>query len=198
MRDITSYRQPSNKTWQLKNYYQTLEIEFGSDINTIKKAYRRLALKYHPDKNKAPNASELFIEITEAYEVLKDQNKKVQYDNLHEKYNVTFEQESQKTKSAEWKKYGEQKAKEYASMEYYDFAERIIDELKLTINYTPNFFFVLICGFGFIVSFSFLSINILFGLFSIIFYGVLCYFLYDRMKKDYIAERKHKILNKYK
>jgi len=183
----------------VKNYYHILEIDFGSDINAVKKAYKKLALKYHPDKNSNSNASALFIEITEAYEVLKDRNKKEQYDDLYVKFNDTSaEHATQKTKSAEWKKYGEEKAKEYASMEYYDFAERIIDELKLTISYTPNFIFVLICGFGFIVSFSFLSINILFGLFSIIFYGVFCYFLYDRMKKDYIAERKHKILKKYK
>jgi molecular chaperone DnaJ len=60
----------------MKDYYIILEIEFGTDIPTVKKAYRKLALKYHPDKNKAPNASAMFIKITEAYEVLNNEIKK--------------------------------------------------------------------------------------------------------------------------
>jgi len=56
----------------VKDYYKILEIDFSADILTIKKAYRRLALKYHPDRNKSPDAAKKFIEITEAFEVLKN------------------------------------------------------------------------------------------------------------------------------
>ncbi len=70
----------------MKDYYKILEIDFGADILTVKKAYRKLALKYHPDKNKAPDAAQKFIEITEAYEVLRDSIKKEEYDRLYQNY----------------------------------------------------------------------------------------------------------------
>lgn len=54
----------------MKDYYQILEIPPTDSIDEIKAAYRKLAKKYHPDLNKSPKASTLFIEITEAYEVL--------------------------------------------------------------------------------------------------------------------------------
>jgi hypothetical protein len=65
----------------LKDYYAILEIAINSDDADIRKAYRRLAKKYHPDINKSSNAQEKFIEITEAYEFLTTQPKhlKVEY-----------------------------------------------------------------------------------------------------------------------
>ena len=65
-----------------KNYYKILNVDESSDQETIKKAYRKLALKYHPDKN--PNdkkAEEKFKQISEAYDVLSDPDKKEQYDS---------------------------------------------------------------------------------------------------------------------
>ena len=82
----------------MKDYYKILEIEFGADISSVKKAFRRLALRYHPDKNKAPDASTKFIEITEAYEVLNNDIKKNQYDNLYSSY---FRTQGQKTENKE-------------------------------------------------------------------------------------------------
>ena len=67
----------------MKNYYNILEIDRNADKNTIKNAYKKLALKYHPDKNKnnKEQAEEKFKEISEAYEVLSDDEKKNNYDN---------------------------------------------------------------------------------------------------------------------
>lgn len=54
----------------MKDYYFTLGLKATATQSEIKKAYRTLALKYHPDRNKSPDAQEKFIEITEAYDVL--------------------------------------------------------------------------------------------------------------------------------
>ncbi len=61
--------------------YKTLEIDKNATQEEIKKAYRRLSKKYHPDVNKDPNAESKFKDISNAYEVLSDANKKSNYDN---------------------------------------------------------------------------------------------------------------------
>ncbi|XP_070992368.1 dnaJ homolog subfamily B member 5-like [Oncorhynchus clarkii lewisi] len=67
-----------------KDYYKMLGIPKGSNEEEIKKAYRRMALKFHPDKNTDANAEDKFKEIAEAYEVLSDPKKRVIYDQLGE------------------------------------------------------------------------------------------------------------------
>lgn len=65
-----------------KDYYAILGIERGAGQDDIKKAYRRLARKYHPDVSKEKDAEEKFKEVGEAYEVLKDPEKRAAYDQL--------------------------------------------------------------------------------------------------------------------
>lgn len=67
-----------------KDYYKILGIQTGANEDEIKKAYRKMALKYHPDKNKDPNAEEKFKEIAEAYDVLSDPKKRAVYDQYGE------------------------------------------------------------------------------------------------------------------
>ncbi|XP_048874623.1 dnaJ homolog subfamily B member 5 isoform X1 [Brienomyrus brachyistius] len=67
-----------------KDYYKTLGIQSGANEDEIKKAYRKMALKFHPDKNKDANAEEKFKEIAEAYEVLSDPKKRTIYDQFGE------------------------------------------------------------------------------------------------------------------
>ncbi|XP_064164202.1 dnaJ homolog subfamily B member 5-like isoform X1 [Anguilla rostrata] len=67
-----------------KDYYKILGIQSGSNEDEIKKAYRKMALKFHPDKNKDANAEEKFKEIAEAYEVLSDPKKRTIYDQYGE------------------------------------------------------------------------------------------------------------------
>src|ERR1700735_1506988 len=64
-------------------YYETLEVERTADESGLKTAFRKLAMKWHPDKNPGDAASEIrFKEINEAYEVLKDGNKRAAYDRF--------------------------------------------------------------------------------------------------------------------
>src|SRR5881409_2380763 len=66
-----------------KDYYQILGVKKSSSEEEIKKAYRSLAKKYHPDKNKGNKEAEnKFKEISEAYAVLSDKEKRQQYDRL--------------------------------------------------------------------------------------------------------------------
>jgi curved DNA-binding protein len=65
-----------------KDYYSILGVERDADADAIKKAYRKLAHKYHPDVSKDPKGEEKFKEIAEAYETLKDREKRAAYDQL--------------------------------------------------------------------------------------------------------------------
>ncbi len=65
-----------------KNYYDTLGVGKGASTDDIRKAYRDLALKYHPDINKNKEAEARMREINEAYAVLSDNDKRRQYDSF--------------------------------------------------------------------------------------------------------------------
>jgi molecular chaperone DnaJ len=63
-----------------RDYYEVLGVPRDADVKAIKDAFRQLALKYHPDRNKEPGASDRFKEIAEAYAVLSDPKKRAEYD----------------------------------------------------------------------------------------------------------------------
>lgn len=65
-----------------RDYYEVLGLQKGASDDEIKKAYRKMAKKYHPDVNKEPDAAEKFKEVNEAYEVLSDAQKRATYDQF--------------------------------------------------------------------------------------------------------------------
>ncbi len=72
---------------EYQDYYKTLGVERNADAQEIKKAYRKLAMKHHPDRNPGnKDAEEKFKKINEAYQVLSDPEKRSRYDQLGESY----------------------------------------------------------------------------------------------------------------
>ena len=71
---------------QYKDYYEVLGVARGADADEVKRAYRKLARKYHPDVSKEKNAESKFKEVQEAYEVLRDTEKRAAYDQLGRDY----------------------------------------------------------------------------------------------------------------
>ena len=88
----------------MDDYYNVLELNQNASIDEIRKSFRTLALRYHPDKNKNSESKEKFMKIVEAYETLSDVNGKRNYDE-----SITITKDSSKydfswTPSADFEK----------------------------------------------------------------------------------------------
>lgn len=80
-----------------RDYYKTLQVDSEAEPEVIAAAYRRLSLKYHPDTNKAANATARMQEINEAYEVLKEPAHRARYDSERSARTASAEQETRGT-----------------------------------------------------------------------------------------------------
>lgn len=82
-----------------RGYYAILGVSHSANFQEIKKSYRRLAKKYHPDKNKSPLAEETIKKINEAFEILSDRRKRKQYDlegsNIYDTNDITYEEKDE-------------------------------------------------------------------------------------------------------
>lgn len=77
-----------------RDYYEVLGVQRSASKDQIKDAYRKLAMQFHPDRNKSPEAEEKFKEISEAYAVLSDEQKRQQYNTLgHAGFDQRYTQE---------------------------------------------------------------------------------------------------------
>lgn len=82
-----------------QGYYAILGVSQSANFQEIKKSYRKLAKKYHPDKNKSPLAEETIKKINEAFEILSDRRKRKQYDlevsNIYDANDSTYEEKEE-------------------------------------------------------------------------------------------------------
>ncbi len=104
-----------------KDYYKTLDVATDADLKTIKTAYRRLARKYHPDVSSEHDAEKQFKEVSEAYEVLSDDKKRAEYDELRK-----YGQSGQSFEPPPgWQRTGAQGGQHSGNADFSDFFESI-------------------------------------------------------------------------
>lgn len=84
------------------DYYEVLELNFGASESEIKSAYRRLAIKWHPDKNPDVDTLRKMQSITEAYLILKDTEGKIRYDEEYRMYKSFIQILSENSKDSEF------------------------------------------------------------------------------------------------
>jgi len=122
-------------------YYEILQINKNASLEEINKAFRELAKKYHPDLNKEANAQRNFINIYEAYSILKDPIKRAAYDNkINYQYNTqkTYEYSSnektqQNTKDYDdyekWRENARNEGKKYSETSFEDFKQKVLNKI---------------------------------------------------------------------
>ena len=138
----------------MKDYYKILEIDPNCTKDDIRKAYKRLAKQWHPDNNKSANAHERFVEITEAFEILFDDNTRAKYDaarmnagsttsdSYYENYEHSYEYRT-KTDFSKEQERAREKGKYYSNISFEEFMQKAFDiivEIGIGTIYGDNEF----------------------------------------------------------
>ena len=118
-----------------KDYYQILGIKSGDSFDAIKKAYRKLAKEYHPDRNRSPYAHDKFIEIQEAYEILIDPKKRKIYDSvILNTESIEYDTTDYEKEFKEWINTSRENAVNYAKMSYNKYVKRVFGEIGFNLK----------------------------------------------------------------
>lgn len=130
----------------MKNYYQVLEIEKDAEEREIKAAYRRLAKEYHPDRNKASNARQRFIQLTEAYQILIDDDLRKSYDlRIDRNRSRESQMKDKEDQYREWfNRYQQQartQAETFAGSTFEEFENSPIYKTAMTLSRVYNYIF---------------------------------------------------------
>lgn len=107
-----------------KNYYKILDIPPSSTDDEVKKAYRKMSIKWHPDKNPCEDVTQIMQDINEAYAILKDAEKRERYDAEYKRFCEAFHHgRKQKEGSAH-----ETSSQSKWSYDYYDIEDNDLKE----------------------------------------------------------------------
>ncbi|MGG9961105.1 DnaJ domain-containing protein [Ferruginibacter sp. SUN106] len=134
------------------DYYKILSVDKNHTSDQIKKAYRKLALRYHPDTNRDTDSTNKFLEIQEAYEILSDLTKKIKYDYLYERHyqkNVKTEFEIFREKQIykeyynNWQKEARNNAITKSKEKFSNFKYDLIQTVGQGFNFSSNIFAII-------------------------------------------------------
>jgi hypothetical protein len=134
------------------NYYEILGVSRTASQEEIAKAFRTLAKEYHPDINRNPNAKNRFIEIYEAYSILKDDKKRSIYDKITFGSFGEYEtkEKTNKANYSNWQETAREEARYYSETKYKEFSEKVLRNIKAIAKTTKvilGFFGAMIlCG----------------------------------------------------
>jgi len=118
----------------MKNHYEILGLEPDANFDDIKKAYRKLSIKFHPDKNEGDlYFASMFRQVNEAYQVLSDPTKRQAYDRQR----LSGEQQGQqRERFQQWER--ELNEREHKAREYHLRSQAILDEAERIVYQKPN------------------------------------------------------------
>ena len=170
----------------MKDYYKILDLEHNATETDIKKAYRKLAMKWHPDVNNNSSANARFIEINEAYEILISPSKRKEYDMYFSENNKNETSSLFRT----WQQEAQNNAKSYSKMNIHEFNNKILKELKLAGSYSGSFGFFTFLIFGIIINIWFVSKIGPSALISVVVFIGGSIWFYNSSLKNYFDERK--------
>jgi hypothetical protein len=133
------------------NYYEILGIEITASKDEITQTFRKLAKEYHPDLNKNKDAKTIFINVYEAYSILKDDKKREIYNNLN--FNQNTKQNVKKERAENyynWKEAARSEAEYYSKTNYKEFSDKVLKKIIIIAKFTKTiigfFILLIICG----------------------------------------------------
>jgi len=113
------------------NYYDILNLDKKATIEEINSSFRTLAKRYHPDLNKSHDAKDIFIQIYEAYSILKDERKRNIYDeHIFNKDNYIKKETEQTNNYKQWKEKAKKEANYYSETNFREFAKDVLENIK--------------------------------------------------------------------
>lgn len=139
----------------MKDYFKILELASTASADEVKKAYRRLAKRYHPDRNSSPDAQQKFIEINEAYEFLLDDRRRTFYQQRQRQRVSPEEQARREATYQEWvrrqQKTARTRAEANAHASFEKFMKSPIYKTAIVMSRVYNYIFL---GLGMVMVFT--------------------------------------------